>query len=312
MANALERAKQIIDSRRDAAEAAATQRRIELEAVSPELKEVNLRIARAGIDAVRAAGDPEAFSRLAQASVENKARRDQILQGLGLSTDALDPHYTCPKCSDTGVLDGHYCTCLKALVEQLRVDSLSSVTPLKQSTFEDFKLSYYTEPALSRMTQVYEFCKAWAEDFDRSSESILLYGQTGLGKTHLSLAIANVVLAKGYNVVYSSAGNLFSKLEKESFGRLATDETPMDTAITCDLLILDDLGSEFTKPFVVSALYNIVNSRILAGLPTIINTNLSYAEIEAKYDPRIVSRLLGSYRMLECMGSDVRQLKKDE
>ena len=312
MANALERAKQVIDSRRLAAEDAATQRRIELEAVSPELKEVNYRISRAGIEAVRAAGNPDAFSKLAQASVENKARRDAILQGLGLPVDALEPHYTCPKCSDTGVCDGHYCTCLKALVEQFRVDSLSSVTPLKQSTFEDFKLNYYSEPALSRMTQIYNYCKAWAEDFDRSSGSILLYGQTGLGKTHLSLAIANVVLAKGYNVVYTSAGNLFSKLEKESFGRLSSDETPMDTAISCDLLILDDLGSEFTKPFVVSALYNIVNSRILAGLPTIINTNLSYAEIEAKYDPRIVSRLLGSYTMLECLGSDVRQLKKDE
>ena len=164
MADALSRAKQIIDSRRLAAEDAATQRRLELEAISPELKEVNYRISRAGIEAVRSAGNPDAFSKLAQASVENKARRDAILQGLGLPVDALEPHYTCPRCSDTGVCDGHYCTCLKALVEQFRVDSLSSVTPLKQSTFEDFKLNYYTEPALSRMTQIYNYCKAWADE----------------------------------------------------------------------------------------------------------------------------------------------------
>ena len=97
MADALSRAKQIIDSRRLAAEDAATQRRLELEAISPELKEVNYRISRAGIEAVRAAGNPDAFSKLAQASIENKARRDEILQGLGLPVDALEPHYTCPK-----------------------------------------------------------------------------------------------------------------------------------------------------------------------------------------------------------------------
>jgi len=161
------------------------------------------------------------------------------------------------------------------------------------------------------MSQIYNYCKNWAEDFSKDSPSILMYGNTGLGKTHLSLAIANVVVEKGYNVIYSSAGNLFSKLEKEKFGKINFDESPEEQVLTVDLLILDDLGSEFSTQFTIATVYNIINTRILSGLPTIINTNLLYDEIGDKYNPRVYSRLIGDYQMLEFIGADIRQLKAD-
>lgn len=315
MAANLERAKKVIDQRRDAAERAAEQKRRELEAVSPELKELNLKISRAGIDALRAVTsgrtDTAYLEQLSEQSRADREKRVEILKGLGLPADALEVHYTCPNCEDTGVKDGYYCDCLKALVRQFQYESLCSCAPAKDCTFETFDLNYYDADSRGHMTQVYEYCKAWADDFDRTSNSILMYGQTGLGKTHLSLAISNVVVGKGFNVIYTSAGNLFNKLEKESFGRLAADESPSDAVLSCDLLVLDDLGSEFTKPFVVSAFYNIVNSRILSGLPTIISTNLMYDEIADRYNPRVYSRLIGDYQMLEFLGSDIRQIKND-
>ena len=316
MAAMIERAMKVIESRKAAAERAAEERRRELETVSPELKELNRRISRTGLEALKAvtAGDNSAalIEKLSKESAENIEKRAAVLVSLGLPADTLDVHYTCPVCEDTGRKDGHYCECLKALVRQFQHDSLCSCTPAKECTFENFRLDYYDASVRDHMTPVLDYCKAWAADFDRTSNSILMYGQTGLGKTHLSLAVANVVLEKGNNVIYTSAGNLFSKLEKESFGRLSADEAPMDTAISCDLLILDDLGSEFTKPFVVSAFYNIVNSRLLAGLPTIISTNLMYDEIADRYDPRVYSRIIGNYQMLEFTGRDIRQIKSEE
>ena len=316
MPNSYEYAKRIIDGRQKAAEFAAEQVRIELESVSPELRELNQKIARTGLDAVKAIGmgqNAEEFIRkLSEDNLKFQAERVEILKGLGLGADALDVHYTCSICNDTGIKDGHYCECFKALVKQSQLENLSSCAPAKNSTFENFRLDYYDESAKDRMTQIYNYCKSWAEDFDKNSNSILMYGKTGLGKTHLSLAIANVVVSKGYNVIYSSACNLFNQLEKEKFGRLKSDESPEEMILSCDLLILDDLGSEFATAYTISEVYNIINTRILAGLPTIISTNLLYDEIGDKYNPRVYSRLIGDYQMLEFLGSDVRQIKLSE
>ncbi len=327
MASNLEKAKKVIDERRASAEREAERRRFDLEAVSPELKEVNRAIASAGLRAIKAIGMGEDaqnyLNKLAEENLQNQKRRTEILAGLGLPADALDIHYTCTKCEDTGSLDGRYCDCVKAIMKQFQHENLCSCAPAKSSTFANFTLDYYKglvdtktgANAYDRMSQILNYCKNYAADFDRNSPSILMYGQTGLGKTHLSLAIANEVVAAGYDVIYSSAGNLFSKLEKERFGRLKGDESPEDAVLSCDLLILDDLGSEFITSFTVSALYNIINSRILAGLPTIINTNLEVSgqrdEIAEKYNPRVCSRILGDYTPLEFLGCDIRQLKSD-
>ena len=313
MASNVERAMKIINARRENAEREAEKKRFELEAVSPELREVNSKITRAGLDAIKVLGmgqgGKEYIDNLARRNRELQERREAILRGVGLPADALAPHYTCPICEDNGTVKGRYCECLKALVKQLQYDNLCGCAPAKESTFENFDLGYYDGEALTRMTQIYNYCKSWASDFGRDSNSILMCGQTGLGKTHLSLAIANVVVAMGYNVIYSSAGNLLSKLEKEKFGRYTGEESPEEMVLSCDLLVLDDLGTEYTREFERAAIYNIVNTRLLSGLPTIINTNLLYDEIAEKYDKRVYSRLIGNYQPLEFLGEDVRQKK---
>ena len=257
------------------------------------------------------------MDRLRDENLADQERRREILESLGSSEEALEVHYTCPVCNDTGVVGNHYCDCFKRLVKSLQTENLNAVSPAGDSTFDNFNLAYYqgvTDPetgvdAYARMGQIVSYCEAYAEDFGLSSPSLILYGNTGLGKTHLSLAIANKAIEKGFNVVYGSAHNLLSEIEKEHFGRLKTDDSPEDNVLNADLLILDDLGAEFSTSFTVSMVYNIINTRILKGLPTIISTNLWYDEISDKYGNRVYSRIIGNYTPLEFAGRDVRQLK---
>lgn len=320
MESLLERAKTIVDQRRKDAEKTAEERLRSLETISPELKQLNADIASAGLKAMKAIGmgkDAKPYlEQLAEENLMAQERRKMLLTEMGLPEDALDVQYACPKCKDTGVVDGHYCTCLRTLVKQMQYDGLNQAAPAKQSTFDNFDLDYYKgamEPdgtdAYEQMTKVYNYCRCWALDFNRKSPSLLLYGRTGLGKTHLSLAMANEVIDKGYTCIYGSAQNLLNLLEKEKFGRLKDNSSPEEQLLTCDLLILDDLGAEFTTQFTISAVYNILNTRILTGLPTIISTNLMYDEIGDKYSERVYSRIIGSFTPLEFLGKDVRQLK---
>ena len=314
-----ERAKQVLDRRRETAEREAEMKTEELELLSPELRALNRKLSAAGLKAVQLAitGDQAAMDKLRDENLADQERRREILESLGSSEEALEVHYTCPVCNDTGVVGNHYCDCFKRLVKSLQTENLNAVSPAGDSTFDNFNLAYYqgvTDPetgvdAYSRMGQIVSYCEAYAEDFGLSSPSLILYGNTGLGKTHLSLAIANKAIEKGFNVVYGSAHNLLSEIEKEHFGRLKSDDSPEDNVLNADLLILDDLGAEFSTSFTVSMVYNIINTRILKGLPTIISTNLWYDEISDKYGNRVYSRIIGSYTPLEFAGRDVRQLK---
>ena len=187
----------------------------------------------------------------------------------------------------------------------------------EQCSFENFDLNYYrgfqTENGGScyqAMEKVYFFCQEYARQFTNHSSSILMFGKTGRGKTHLSLAIANRVLQNGYNVLYDSAINFLRQVEKEHFGRGGSNDDTLDTLLSCDLLILDDLGTEFHKQFYQSTVYNIINTRMNRDLPTIISTNLNHNEISALYDERITSRIYTTYTCLHFVGQDVRVLKK--
>ena len=160
------------------------------------------------------------------------------------------------------------------------------------------------------MGEIAQFCKDYALDFSLESPSLFMHGATGLGKTHLSLAIANEAIARGYGVVYGSAPNMFSQLEREHFGRQYNNErTYEQELLETDLLIIDDLGVEFSTPFTVSCVYNIINSRILSRKPTIIRTNLTPRELEDKYTQRITSRIIGGFVSLRFIGRDIRQIK---
>jgi DNA replication protein DnaC len=163
------------------------------------------------------------------------------------------------------------------------------------------------------MQTVLGFCRRYAEEFsEKTSDNILLTGATGLGKTHLSTAIGQEVIRRGFDCVYVSAQNLLSDFEYERFGRSYRDDSPDRTEgyFRCDLLIIDDFGTEMGNQFTVASLYNLINSRMNAGKPMIINTNLSSGEIRSRYDDRIASRLFGEFIFFRIQGTDIRQQKR--
>ena len=244
-----------------------------------------------------------------------------LLETNGFDRDYLETKYTCPKCNDTGYINGESCECRLALLKEVALGKLRSDSPVGMATFENFRLDYYSDEVdaqlgvspRSRMEQVYRFCKEYADDFSLDSPSLYFCGNTGLGKTHLASAIAGVVAKSGYQVIFDSSSNLLRKLEKEHFSssRDNTYDGAQDELIKCDLLIIDDFGTEFCTQFTVSAVYNVINSRLNRNLPVIINSNLDIEGVEKAYTQRIASRIIGNYRYILFFGSDIRQIKKN-
>ena len=215
----------------------------------------------------------------------------------------------CEKCSDTGYVGSTLCKCVLKRAKELSFAALSELMPINDSRFDNFNLDYYSDENKKAMKKVFEFAKDYAKNLNSKSESVLFFGDTGLGKTHLSLAIAGAALEKGLGVVYSPAQNLIQKLEKEHFSY--NSDTPiLDDVLDCDLLILDDLGTEFLTAYSHSLIYNIINSRILTAKPTIISTNLTMEELAEKYNNRVASRIIGCYVIKKFLGTDVRQQKR--
>lgn len=285
-------------------------------AAVPEILETEEKMSSAGLATIKALGmgaddAKEYIRKLSEINLAAQTQRSLLLKNAGFPENWLDVRYSCKKCEDKGFVNGIMCDCFKELLKSLEYEKLCSNLPVNNCRFDNFKLDYYpdgigTSPR-QRMESVLNYCKTYATDFSKKSSNLLLYGQTGLGKTHLSLAIAGKVVEAGYGVIYSSAQNLFNKLEKEKFGR--SDGNTEENILDCDLLIIDDLGTEFTTQFTISALYNIVNSRELASKPTIISTNLLPDKLEATYNQRITSRILSNYVMLYFDGTDIRQIK---
>ena len=285
-------------------------------AAVPEILETEEKMSSAGLATIKALGmgaddAKEYIRKLSEINLAAQTQRSLLLKNAGFPENWLNVRYSCKKCEDKGFVNGIMCDCFKELLKSLEYEKLCSNLPVNKCRFDNFKLDYYpdgigTSPR-RRMESVLDFCKTYAAEFSQKSSSLLLYGHTGLGKTHLSLAIAGKVVEDGHGVIYSSAQNLFNKLEKEKFGR--SDGKTEENILGCDLLIIDDLGAEFTTQFTVSALYNIVNSRELEGKPTIISTNLTPEQLLSTYSERIASRILNNYTLLRFDGTDIRQIK---
>lgn len=319
--NYLEQALGMIHSRRLAAEQQNRERIMEIESRIPEVSEVNYQMFRTSRDLmqiiVKGENTKERVAALRQQNLQAQEMIRRLLKEHGYPEDYLELHYTCEKCHDTGYFQQKYCICLTDLIAKLSARELNKSVQFEQCSFENFDLNYYrgfqTENGGScyqAMEKVYFFCQEYARQFTNHSSSILMFGKTGRGKTHLSLAIANRVLQNGYNVLYDSAINFLRQVEKEHFGRGGSNDDTLDTLLSCDLLILDDLGTEFHKQFYQSTVYNIINTRMNRDLPTIISTNLNHNEISALYDERITSRIYTTYTCLHFVGQDVRVLKK--
>ncbi|MBR2731669.1 MAG: ATP-binding protein [Clostridia bacterium] len=286
----------------------------------PEITAYEAQLAETGLAVVKALSmgkDGEGYiPQLAQVNqTVQRCIREVLVRG-GFPADYLETPYFCKKCEDTGFVEGFACDCRKTLLAELSKQALDAVAPSAECTFDTFRPDYYplpVDPQLGvsprkRMTEILEYCRSYAEDFGPESESLYMHGATGLGKTHLSLAIANVVTAQDYSVIYDSAQNLLSALEREKFGGGSGERA--QEMLDCDLLIIDDLGSEFSTSFTVSAVYNLINTRLNRKKPVIISTNLTETELEAKYSQRITSRIIGNYVSLLFLGKDIRQIKK--
>ncbi len=327
-----EKATNEIKSRKTMAEAKADANKRELSMKYPEFQLIEYELAKTGYEIVTAFSLPKesAESKLQKIREKNallREEREKLLIALGLPKDYFEVKYTCPKCNDTGIVEHYdaekgvshgseYCECFMSLLKKYATQELLRTTPLELSSFEDFDLDYYRntkggEDAYRKMQAVYNKCLNYAKNFDLNSVDLYFYGRTGLGKTHLSLAIANEVLGKGYNVLYGSVISFFNKIEKEKFGKV-TDSDTESLLIDADLLILDDLGAEFMTAYTQSVLYNIINSRNCRGVPTIISSNLTFEELKNRYPESVTSRIIGNFSPVYFTGDDVRQIQCDE
>lgn len=313
-------------ARRLKAEKDADRRREVIHNKFPRTKELEKQISNCGIQAARAViGGGDVVSQMEKLKDCNLAMQQElkeILVSNGYSEDVFEPQYTCKKCNDTGYYDENgrtlVCSCLKQTLIACACEELNRTAPLALSTFDTISLDYYDKAEdcaigispYNQMSRILRYCQSYAENFSKNSESILMKGATGLGKTHLSLAIANEVIKKGYGVIYVSAPSLMQRLEKQFFSKLDDDDSTIDMLLECDLLIVDDLGTEFHGQFSVSQMYNIFNSRMLSNKPIIINTNLTMRELEKIYTERFVSRISGNAQKLDFLGKDIRVRKK--
>lgn len=315
-------ANQKLLARLDSANAAADYRRNMLFSKYPRLSEIERELSTIGISTAKAVlkGDDAvaSLSDLKEKSLSLQREFDNILTSNGYSKDYLKPQYVCDKCNDTGYVETNnktiVCECFKKLLSDTACEELNKISPLSLSTFDSFNLNYYSHNAdengnipYNRMLKIYDYCLNYAKTFRPNSKGILMKGMTGLGKTHLSLAIANEVIKRGYSVVYVSAPDILSKLEHEHFSYDYNEEqTLMQSLVECDLLIIDDLGTEFKTQFTSTVMYNLFNTRINAQKPVIINTNLTGAELERDYSQRFTSRIMATCDQLDFIGTDIR------
>ena len=314
----------ILEQRKHRAEAERNIRNEEVLAKIPAVAALQKELAATVTEVVRSIGKGSDIAAIVRSvSEKNLAIQDEIgnlLEKNGFDRDYLETKYTCPACGDTGYIGGESCECRLALLEEAALNNLRANSPVGNCTFDNFRLDYYPDEVdettgispRARMKQVFEFCKEYAEDFSLDSPGLYLWGNTGLGKTHLASAIAGVVAKNGFKVIFDSSSNLLRRLEKEHFSsaRDNPNDGAQDELINCDLLIIDDFGTEFCTQFTVSAVYNVINSRLNRNLPVIINSNLDIEGVEKAYSQRIASRIIGNYRYIQFFGSDIRQIKK--
>ncbi|MBQ7302861.1 MAG: ATP-binding protein [Clostridia bacterium] len=310
----------ILTERRTRANQQAAQLQDRMRAQNPRVAQVERALAASSAQVVKAVLDrADVTAVVARIRDENLALQTElatILREAGETVTNFEPQYTCPLCRDTGYVDQKRCACLDALLKELAVQHLERSAQVKLPTFDSLTTAYYPDTAENgmsprvRMERVLDFCRHYAADFSNESESLLLCGPTGTGKTQVSLAIARTAAEKGFGVVYGPAGRLFHQLEREHFGR--ADGDTLEKLSACDLLVIDDLGTEFTGPFYTASLYELLNTRQLAGLPTIISTNLSLGQIAERYGEAVASRVIGAFQPIVFVGRDIRQVKREQ
>ncbi len=314
-------ARRIIENRRELHRERFARRKDELFALYPRLREIEAGFDGTGMALVRrvAEGDCDSETAVREIMEENRraaAERAKILTSAGYPADYLDDKPDCPLCGDTGRRGGELCSCVRSQLDRELSTQANLSEKLTSQTFEGFRLDCYSDepdPGLGispreNMRSIYNICRSFADNFATADENLFFTGGCGLGKTYLSSAIANALIAKGEDVLYVSANSLFPILEDLHFNRDVSEKNRylVEKVFGSALLILDDLGAEFVTPFTSAELFRIVNNRLLEGKRTIISTNLSIDETERRYSPRLYSRLTGGYTILKFFGEDIR------
>lgn len=316
------KAKQVLADRRTDAENEAKIRTNEIYVKIPEIKEIDRALSATGLKIYAEAlkgkdGLDQRIEKLKEENISLRKYKENLLIKNGFDADYCEEKYSCTKCNDTGYVGIHACECLKREIRKLAYYSSGLGSLLTEQSFENFDLSYYSSQVcekskvspLKNMEYILNSVKKYADEFSgERSGNLLFLGGTGLGKTHLSTALAKSIIDKGYSVVYDTAQNIMQTFEKERFSN-RENENYTDKYFSCDLLVIDDLGTEFKTSFSQSVLYNLLNTRICSGKSMLISTNLKDIKaLKKDYDERITSRLIGDFSAYMFMGEDIRLL----
>ena len=270
------------------------------------IEEVRRRVAAGIRDDGGDKGSAEEMRRLSQ-------KKAALLVEGGFPEDYLDVPFVCPDCQDTGFRDGQPCHCFLQLATELSLADHTTVMP--DVGFEDFSLSYYSPRDIDAKTgrSAYEFAekalseaRRFVKEFDGKFSNILLYGPPGTGKTHLSNCIGNDLKKSGHTIVYLTAYELFETMKRHAFSADGTEEDAYRRLFSCDLLMIDDLGSEFVNSLTNVMLFEIINERILTKRSTLISTNLDLARLNDIYTDRTFSRIWQNYTILHLTGENIR------
>ncbi len=284
----------------------------------PRLRQIDMELRRTMATAAQAAfvsGSQDALEQAKQTSLALQRERE-ALAAENFEEGFLDDSPICDRCDGLGYVGSTMCQCLQELCRQEQKKELTFLSGGKES-FSQFRLDYYPDfidPKIGvsprqLMERNFRTCRTYAATFSDNSGNLLFNGGTGLGKTFLSACIARMVADRGYSVVYETASRLFTNLERAKFSNDESARQNAERYTTCDLLIVDDLGTEMPSQFVVAALYSLLNDRLMERKPTVISTNLNIAELKQRYSPQIGSRLEGSFTLLPFLGEDIRVMK---
>ena len=289
----------------------------------PRLREIDIELRRTMAQAAQAAFLQGSDGRelLEQAKQQNLALQQerQMLAETCFEPGYLDDSPLCHICGGTGYVGSNMCECLRELCRQEQKKEVSILSGSTDS-FQKFRLDYYPDRIDPKygasprtiMERNFQCCRRYALSFSGDAGNLLFVGGTGLGKTFLSACIARTVADRGFSVAYETANHLFGKLEQAKFNPSEESRREADMLLACDLLVIDDLGTEMPGQFVTAALYGLLNDRLLAGKPMVISTNLNVEEMNRRYSPQIASRLHGSFQRLTFVGEDIRVLKGRE
>jgi len=324
----LARAKNALEEKRKIKEERHRYRLQKVYEKAPGVRELDAELRGTMAELVGFALGADAVSNVEEIREKNlslQEERRNALVGAGFPADYIDDDYMCSKCNDTGYADAQMCECLRELYKEEQRASLSSLLKLGDETFDSFDLTLYddtsnTDTGVSprrSMEVVYEICVEYARKFGSKSMNLFFNGEPGLGKTFLSACIARVVAENGFSVVYDMAASVFSKFEDVKFMRSQDSEDSREIVrnarddvkryLECDLLIIDDLGTEMTTSFIIEALYEVINTRLISGKKTLINSNLTSDELHKRYSKQIMARLEGEYQVLTFYGDDIRK-----